>query len=90
MNKTELVAALAESAMTTKAEAARMLDSVLDTIQTTLARGENITVPGFGSFQVKKVEARSGKNPATGEPLLIAEHRRVLFKPGSQLKSAVN
>lgn len=90
MNKTELVAALAESSMTTKAEAARMLDNVLETIQDTLARGENITIPGFGSFQVRNIDARSGKNPATGEPLLIAAHKRVSFKPGSQLKSAVN
>ena len=90
MNKTELVAQLAENNMITKIQASRILDSLLNTIESTLERGESITLPGFGSFQVRKVEPRTGVNPSTREPLLIPEHKRVLFKPGAHLKSAVN
>ena len=90
MNKTELIDAVAESADISKAAANRAVDTVLDSITQALKGGDQVTLVGFGTFQVKDRAARTGRNPRTGEPLQIAAARVPSFKAGKALKDAVN
>ena len=90
MNKTELIDAVAESADISKAAANRAVDTVLDSITQALKAGDQVTLVGFGSFQVKERAARTGRNPRTGEPLQIAAAKVPSFKAGKALKDAVN
>lgn len=90
MNKTELVTAIADSAQITKVEAQRALDATMETITNVLAKGDAITLVGFGTFTVKDRPARTGRNPSNGKPIDIAAMKVPTFKPGSNLKSAVN
>ncbi len=90
MNKTELTDAVAESAGLTKADAARAVDAVLGTITSTLAKGEQVGVVGFGTFLVRDRAARTGRNPQTGAEIQIAAAKVPAFKPGKALKDAVN
>ncbi len=90
MTKPELIAQVAAAAETTKAEAERIINASLDTIQNTLAKGESIQFIGFGNFEVKERAARTGINPRTKETIKIAAKKAVTFKPGKKLKDAVN
>ncbi len=90
MNKTELTDAVSESTGMTKADAARAVDSVLGTITSTLAKGEQVGVVGFGTFLVRDRAARTGRNPQTGAEIQIAAAKVPAFKPGKALKDAVN
>ncbi len=90
MNKTELTDAVAESTGMTKTDAARAVDSVLGTITSTLAKGEQVGVVGFGTFLVRDRAARTGRNPQTGAEIQIAAAKVPAFKPGKALKDAVN
>lgn len=90
MNKSELIDAVAVSADISKAAAGRALDATLDTIADSLKDGDQVTLVGFGTFQVKHRAARAGRNPQTGEPIQIAESNVPGFKAGKQLKDAVN
>jgi len=90
VNKTELIDAVAESADISKAAANRAVDTVLDSITQALKAGDQVTLVGFGSFQVKERAARTGRNPRTGEPLQIAAAKVPSFKAGKALKDAVN
>ena len=90
MNKTELVDAVAESADLSKAAASRALDAVLDAMTGALRQGDQVSLVGFGTFQVKERSARTGRNPRTGEPIEIAAAKVPGFKPGKALKDAVN
>lgn len=90
MNKSELIEAVAVSADISKAAAGRALDATLDTIADSLKDGDQVTLVGFGTFQVKHRAARAGRNPQTGEPIQIAESNAPGFKAGKQLKDAVN
>ncbi len=90
MNKTELTDAVAQAADLTKADAARALDAVLSTITSTLAKGEQVGVVGFGTFLVRQRAARTGRNPQTGAEIQIAAATVPAFKPGKALKDAVN
>jgi len=90
MNKSELIAAIAEHANLTKADTTRALDSLLKTIGTTLASGDSVVLVGFGSFEVKARAERKGRNPQTGEEITIAAANIPSFKPGKSLKDAVN
>jgi DNA-binding protein HU-beta len=89
MNKTDLVTYIKETAGLSAGAAVKALDAVLDTIQNTLAQGEDITLTGFGSFAVTTRSARQGRNPKTGEAIAIAASRQVRFKAGKALKEAV-
>jgi len=89
MNKAELIDAIAASADISKAAAGRALDAFTDTVEKTLATGESVTLVGFGTFQVKFREARTGRNPQTGEPMAIKASTVPGFKPGKSLKDAV-
>ena len=90
MNKTELTDVVADATDLTKADAARAVDSVLGTITTALAKGEQIGIVGFGTFLVRDRAARTGRNPQTGAEIQIAAAKVPAFKPGKALKDAVN
>jgi DNA-binding protein HU-beta len=90
MNKADLIDAVAESADISKAAAARCVDTVFDSITSSLAKGDSVTVVGFGTFSVKARAARSGRNPQTGATIQIAASNLPGFKAGKALKDAVN
>ncbi len=90
MNKTELVAAVAQSAELTKKDAEKAVAAVIDSIAAALKDGEKVQLVGFGTFEVRRREAREGKNPRTGEKIKIAASNVPAFKAGKALKDAVN
>ena len=89
MSKTELVDNVAKVADITKKVAAVAVSEVFDSMRAALLSGEKVTVVGFGTFSVKDVPTREGRNPATNESITIAAHRKIMFKVGSELKAAV-
>jgi DNA-binding protein HU-beta len=89
MNKTELAGQIAERAGVSAAEAGRVLDATLQSIESALASGDEVTITGFGKFSVAERAARQGVNPATGEPMAIAASRAPRFSAGARLKDAV-
>ena len=90
MNKTELIDSIAEAADLPKAAAARALDAAVDAITNALKEGDSVSLVGFGTYTVKKREARTGRNPQTGEPIEIKAANVPSFKAGKALKDAVN
>ena len=90
MNKTELIAAIAESSNLTKADSSRALEATINAITDSLASNEPVTLIGFGTFEVRDRAARSGRNPRTGEAILIKASKNPAFKAGKALKDAVN
>lgn len=90
MNKSELVAAVAEKSGLSKANTDKAVKAVFGTLTETLAKGEDVTVFGFGTFGVKERAARQGFNPRTKEPVQIAASKAVGFRPAKALKEAVN
>jgi len=90
VNKAELIDAVAENADISKAAATRAVDTVLESITTSLQKGEQVALIGFGTFSVKDRAARTGRNPRTGEPLQIPAAKVPSFKAGKALKDAVN
>ena len=90
MNKSELIDAVAESTSLSKADAGRALEAVLDAITSALKSGEKVTIPGFGTFEVRHRNARMGRNPQTGESIQIKASNTPGFKAGKALKDALN
>ena len=90
MNKTELIAALAEKSNVSKKDAAAVLDAFTATVTEQLSKKERIILTGFGTFETRERAARTGKNPQTGEALKIAASTAPAFKAGKGLKEAVN
>jgi DNA-binding protein HU-beta len=90
MNKTELVAAIAEKTELTKKEAEKALKAFTDIIAEELAKGEKIQLVGFGTFEVSERAEREGRNPMTGETIKIAASKTPKFKAGKALKDQVN
>jgi len=90
MNKTELVDAMADSADISKAAAGRALDGMVDAITAALAKGDQVSIIGFGSFSVRERAARTGRNPQTGKTIEIKASKNAAFKAGKALKDAVN
>jgi len=90
MNKSELVAKIAEGAEITKASAARALDSLIGSITEELANGGEVALVGFGTYKVNDRAARTGRNPQTGAEIQIAAAKVPAFKAGKTLKDAVN
>ena len=90
MNKSELIDAIAAGADISKAAAGRALDSMLDAVTDSLQKGEGVSLVGFGTFSVKERAARTGRNPKTGETILIKAAKVPGFKAGKALKDAVN
>jgi DNA-binding protein HU-beta len=89
MNKTELVKAVSTQAELTQKDAAKVVDALIETITSTLAKEEKIQLIGFGTFEVRERSARKGRNPQTGEEIDIAASKVPAFKPGKELKEAV-
>ena len=89
MNKTELIDSLADKTDQTKADAAKVLDALLETIEATVAGGGKVQLIGFGTFEPQHRNARAGRNPQTGEPLEIAEATLPKFTPGKSFKERV-
>ena len=90
MNKIELVAGVADAAHLSKADAAKAVDAVFDVITGELAKGGDVRLAGFGTFQVAHRAATTGRNPRTGEAIDIAASNQPKFKAGKSLKDAVN
>ncbi|WP_045407371.1 HU family DNA-binding protein [Vibrio jasicida] len=90
MNKTELVAHIAEAADLSKADATRALDAMMESITEALKDGDEVTLIGFGTFKVNARAAREGRNPRTGETINIAASKVPAFKAGKALKDACN
>jgi len=90
MNKSEFVEAVADNADVPKATAAKVLDSMVSTITDSLKNGDQVALIGFGTFLVRKREARQGRNPRTGETIEISASNAPSFKAGKALKDAVN
>jgi len=90
MNKSELISYIAKKNSCTKAEAERVIEMFTSSVIETLGKGNDISLIGFGSFTVGKVEARAGRNPRTGEALQVAAYNQPKFKAGQKLKDACN
>ena len=89
MNKTELIAAVAERADLTKKDAERVVNATIDTITASLVKGEKVQISGFGTFETKEREARVGRNPHTKEEIHIPSTRVPAFKASKALKDSV-
>jgi DNA-binding protein HU-beta len=89
MNKTELVAAIAEKTDLSKADSERALKAFIETVEKALKKGDKVQLVGFGTFEVKKTAARTGHNPRTGEKLKIKASKTPKFKAGKAFKDAV-
>ena len=90
MNKTELVAAIAESAGLSKADATKAIDATINAITQSVNNGNKVTLPGFATFEKTARPARKGRNPATGQEIEIAAKNVVKIKAGKTLQDAVN
>ena len=92
MNKTELVTAVADKAEMTKKDAEKAINAVFASIEEALAKGKDakVQIIGFGTFENKQREARQGRNPQSGEPIVIPASISPVFKAGKGLKDAVN
>ena len=90
MTKAEIVEQIYERVGFSKKEAAELVEKVFDTIKETLADGEKVKISGFGNFVVRDKNARKGRNPQTGEEILLDARRVLTFKPSLVLKNTLN
>lgn len=89
MNKTELIAAMAEKAGVSKKDAEKVLGAFVDVVGDSLKKGDKIQLVGFGTFETRERAAREGKNPQTGEKIKIAASTVPAFKAGKALKDLI-
>ena len=90
MNTSELVTKIAEANSVSKTQAQAIVDSMLKSIMSAAANGEEILLPGFGKFKVKETPEREGRNPATGEKINIAASRKLTYLPAKAVKELLN
>jgi DNA-binding protein HU-beta len=90
LNKSELIEQIAEKSQLSRAQANAALDATIAAITEALKKGENVTLVGFGSFEVRERGERQGRNPKTGETITIGAAKNPAFKAGKALKDAVN
>ena len=90
MNKTELIAAVADNAELSKKDAEKALKAFVDVVTSELKKGEKVQLVGFGTFEVSERAAREGRNPQTGETMKIEASKSPKFKAGKALKDMVN
>lgn len=90
MNKTDLIAKVAELTDLSKKDATKAVDAVFDAISDALQGGDKVQLVGFGNFEVRERQARKGRNPQTGEEIDIAASKMPAFKPGKSLKDLVS
>ncbi|MGL5261811.1 MAG: HU family DNA-binding protein [Bacteroides sp.] len=89
MNKAELVSAMAEKAGLSKVDSRKALDAFIEVVSDTLAKGEKVSLIGFGTYSVSERKARTGINPATQKPIKIPAKKVAKFKAGLDLANAV-
>jgi len=89
MNKTELIEKVANESNLSKSAAKQMVNSVFSTIAEAMKTGDKVSLPGFGTFSVAERTAREGRNPQSGEKIMISAKKIVKFKSGSNLTDAV-
>ena len=89
MNKTEIIAAVAEKTGMTKKDAERVINATIETIEGGLVKGDKVQISGFGIFEVKARDARVGRNPRTKETIQIPATRLPVFKASKALKDVV-
>ncbi|MGI6092217.1 MAG: HU family DNA-binding protein [Veillonellaceae bacterium] len=90
MNKTELVASVAEKSGMTKKDAEKAINALFASVEEALAKEDKVQIIGFGTFEVKAREERKGRNPQTGAEITIPASKTPVFKAGKGLKDAVN
>ena len=90
MNKTELVAAMAEQTNLSKKDAEAALKAFIDVVSEELKKGEKVQLVGFGTFEVSERAAREGRNPQTGKTMSIPASKAPKFKAGKALKDSIN
>ncbi len=90
MNKEELVQEVSKKAKVTQKEAAEILNTLMATIEKTVAKGKKVTLVGFGTFEARKRAARTGRNPQTGAAIKIAAKTAPVFTAGKKFKDVVN
>lgn len=90
MNKTELIAAVAEKAEISKKDSEKTLKAFVDVVTEQLKAGDKVQLVGFGTFEVSERSAREGRNPHTGETIAIEACKAPKFKAGKALKDAIN
>ena len=90
MNKTELIAAIAEKTELSRKDAEKALKAFTEVVEEELKKGEKIQLVGFGTFEVSERAAREGRNPQTGETMPIAASKSPKFNAGKALKDAIN
>ena len=90
MKKAELIAAMAAKAGMKKTDAQKALDAFIEVVSEELAAGEKVQLTGFGTFEVSESAAREGRNPQSGETMMIAASKSPKFKAGKVLKDKVN
>jgi DNA-binding protein HU-beta len=90
MTKADLLAAVAAKTNVSSAEADRVIQAFVDLVVDSASKGDKVSWPGFGSFSTSKRQARTGRNPRTGEPVQIAASTAMKFSPSSTLKAALN
>ncbi|HEY8552595.1 MULTISPECIES: HU family DNA-binding protein [Thermaerobacter] len=89
MNKPELVNAIAEKTGLNKKDSERAVNAFVESVSEALAKGEKVSLVGFGTFEVRTRQARTGRNPRTGQTLTIPAAKVPAFKPGKQLREMV-
>jgi DNA-binding protein HU-beta len=89
MNKAELIDAMSSASKLSKADSKKALDAFIDVTSKTLKKGEKVVLIGFGTFDIAKRSARTGRNPQTGKPIQIKAKKVVKFKAGAQLADKV-
>lgn len=89
MTKTDLIDKVAAKTKLTKKDSGKAVDAVVASISGALAKGDKVTLVGFGSFEVRKREARKGRNPQNGKPINIPARKVPVFRAGKALKEAV-
>ncbi len=90
MNKAELIAAIAEEAGLSKKDAEKALKAFTDVVTAQMKKGEKVQLVGFGTFEVSERGEREGRNPQTGEPMMISASKTPRFKAGKALKDSLN
>ncbi|MDY6844108.1 MAG: integration host factor subunit alpha [Thermodesulfobacteriota bacterium] len=90
MTKVDIVDSLCEHVRLSKRDLAKILDTLFEIIKDTLENGDTVKISGFGNFVLKNKKERRGRNPQTGDELIISARRVMTFKPSQVLKNAVN
>ena len=90
MNKNELISSIASSTGLTKTDSAKALDAFLNSVTTSLKKGNDVRLVGFGTFSVAKRAATTGRNPRTGATIKIPARKQAKFKAGKALQTSVN